>query len=86
MEKILYDTSKLIDIYKKDKKAQGYTTIFNLIEFPKALELDLNVLYPTKYDYNTALRLSTVKNRKTDTCSGRRYISNCYEHESCDKR
>ncbi len=59
MEKILYDTSKLIDIYKKDKKAQGYTTIFNLIEFPKALELDLNVLYPTKYDYNTALRLST---------------------------
>lgn len=44
----IYDTSKLIDIYKKDKKAQGYTTIFNLIEFPKALELDLNVLYPTK--------------------------------------
>ena len=59
MEKNLYDTSKLIDLYKKNEKIQGYTTIFNLIEFPKALELNLTVLYPSKSDYNLALKIST---------------------------
>ena len=59
MEKTLYDTSKLIEVYKSNKKIREYTTIFNLIEFPKALKLDLNVLYPTKLDYNLALEIST---------------------------
>lgn len=59
MEKNLYDTSKLIDAYKKNESIQGYTTVFNLIEFPKALELDLSVLYPSKSDYNLALKIST---------------------------
>jgi len=49
----------LIDLYKKNEKIQGYTTIFNLIEFPKALELNLTVLYPSKSDYNLALKIST---------------------------
>lgn len=59
MEKNLYDTTKLIDAYKKSEKIRGYTTIFNLVEFPKALELNLRVLYPTKSDYNLALEIST---------------------------
>ena len=59
MEKVLYDTNKLIEAYKSNKDIQGYTTIFNLIEFPKALELDLIVLYPSKSDYNLALKIST---------------------------
>jgi predicted nucleic acid-binding protein len=59
VEKNLYDTSKLIDAYKRDEKIQGYTTIFNLIEFPKALELNLIVLFPSKSDYNLALKIST---------------------------
>ena len=59
MEKNLYDTSKLIEAYKSNKDIQGYTTIFNLIEFPKALEFDLTVLYPSKSDYNLALKIST---------------------------
>ena len=59
MEKILYDTNKLIEAYKSNKDIQGYMTIFNLIEFPKALELDLIVLYPSKSDYNLALKIST---------------------------
>jgi len=50
---------KLIDAYEKNEKIVGYTTIFNLIEFPKVLELDLTVLYPSKSDYNLALRIST---------------------------
>jgi len=58
MEKNLYDTSKLIEAYKKNEEIHGYTTIFNLIEFPKALELDLTVLYPSKSDYNLALKIS----------------------------
>ncbi len=59
MEKDLYDTSRLIDAYKKKEKIRGYTTIFNLIEFPKALELNLTVLYPSKSDYKLALKIST---------------------------
>ena len=57
MEKAFYDVSKLIDAYKKNEKIHEYTTIFNLIEFPKALELNLKVLYPTKSDYNLYLHL-----------------------------
>ncbi len=59
MEKVLYDTSKLIDAYKKRENVRGYTTIFNIIEFPKTLELDLTVLYPSKSDYNLAIKIST---------------------------
>ena len=35
---------------------QPYSTS---IEFPKALELNLTVLYPSKSDYNLALKIST---------------------------
>ncbi len=59
MEKNLYDTSKLIDLYKENREVRGYTTIFNVIEFPKSLELDFVVLYPSKSDYNLALKIST---------------------------
>jgi hypothetical protein len=59
MEENLYDTSKLIDAYKTNLKIHGYTTVFNLVEFPKALELNLRVLYPLKSDYNLALEIST---------------------------
>ena len=59
MEEKLYDTSKLIECYKNRIPVRGYTTILNLIEFPKALELDLVVIYPSKLDYELALKLST---------------------------
>ena len=59
MEKKLYDTSELIECYKNRIPVRGYTTILNLIEFPKALELDLVVIYPSKLDYELALKLST---------------------------
>lgn len=59
MEKNLYDTSKLIDVYKRSGEIKGCTTIFNLVEFPKALELNLRVLYPLKSDYDLALEIST---------------------------
>lgn len=59
MEKNLYDTNKLIDAYKKTISLSGYTTIMNLVEFPKALEFDLEVIYPSKKDYDLALIIST---------------------------
>jgi predicted nucleic acid-binding protein len=59
MEKNLYDTNKLIELYKNEESVNGYTTILNVIEFPKALELDLRVLYPSKSDYRLAIRIST---------------------------
>jgi len=55
----LYDTNKLIDAYRKGEAIQGYTTILNLIEFPKAMEFNLNVLFPSKSDYTLALKIST---------------------------
>ena len=58
MAENLYDTSKLIESYKKNEAVRGYTTILNLIEFPKALEMNLKVLYPSKSDCNEALKIS----------------------------
>ena len=59
MEEKLYDTSELIECYKNRIPVRGYTTVLNLIEFPKALELDIVVIYPSKLDYELALNLST---------------------------
>lgn len=59
MEESLYDTNWLIDAYRENEKVEGYTTILNLIEFPKAMELNLRVLFPAKSDYNLAMIIST---------------------------
>jgi len=58
MEQILHDTSSLINAYKQRKQLRGYTTILNVVEFPKLLELKLTVIYPSKSDYNLAIKLS----------------------------
>ncbi|OEU53904.1 MAG: hypothetical protein BA871_17550 [Desulfuromonadales bacterium C00003096] len=58
MEQILYDTSSLINAYKQRKQLTGYTTILNVVEFQKLLELALTVIYPSKSDYNLAIKLS----------------------------
>jgi len=56
VEESLYDSSELIALRRSTDKVYGFTTIINLIEFPKAVELgELRVLYPTKEDYDTAL-------------------------------
>ena len=62
MEEVIYDTNKLIALLKTDKKGfKGLTTIFNIIEFPKALELkELDVIYPTIDDYNESLKISVA--------------------------
>jgi len=62
MEEVVYDTSALINLLKSGKKtAKGFTTIFSIIEFPKALELkELGVIYPTVSDYDEALQLSAA--------------------------
>jgi hypothetical protein len=59
VEEDLYDTSKLIDAYREGEILYGYTTILNLIEFPKAIDFNLRVLFPSKSDYNLALIIST---------------------------
>jgi predicted nucleic acid-binding protein len=60
MEEIVYDTSALIGLLKSGKRlAKGFTTVFNIIEFPKALDLkELGVIYPTVEDYDEALKTS----------------------------
>ena len=60
MEEIVYDTSALINLLRNGKQvAEGFTTIFNIIEFPKALGLkELGVIYPTVEDYDEALKIS----------------------------
>ena len=59
MEKSLFDTNRLIDAYRDGESLDGYTTILNLIEFPKAIEFNLRVMFPSKSDYYLALRIST---------------------------
>ena len=40
MDEIVYDTNQLINHLKTDKTSfKGLTTIFNIIEFPKAYKL-----------------------------------------------
>jgi len=60
MEEVLYDTSALINVLKSGKReARGFTTILNILEFPKALELkELGILYPTVEDYDEALKMA----------------------------
>src|SRR3990170_2888005 len=60
-EEIVYDTSQLISFQKSGKSiVNGFTTIFNIIEFPKALDLkELAIIYPTIDDYEESLRIST---------------------------
>lgn len=61
MEEVVYDTNLLISLLKKGKlTAKGFTTIFNMIEFPKALDLrELGVIYPTLDDYDESLKIAT---------------------------
>jgi len=59
VEKSLFDTNFLIDAYRGRESLDGYTTILNLIEFPKAIEFNLRVLFPAKSYYHLALKIST---------------------------
>jgi hypothetical protein len=66
MEEVVYDTNLLISLLKSGKRtAKGFTTIFNIIEFPKALDLkELGVIYPTLDDYDEGLKISASLLRK----------------------
>ncbi|ASJ08368.1 PIN domain-containing protein [Thermococcus siculi] len=58
-KKRLYDTNVLIDTVKnKNSLEDGYTTVLNLIEYPKGALLDLNLLIPTVKEYALAVELS----------------------------
>jgi tRNA(fMet)-specific endonuclease VapC len=66
MEEVVYDTNQLISILRSGKRnVKGFTTILNVIEFPKALDLkELAVIYPTLDDYNESLKISAALLRK----------------------
>jgi hypothetical protein len=66
MEEVVYDTNQLISLLKSGKRtANGFTTILNIIEFPKALDLkELAVIYPTLEDYDESLKISAALLRK----------------------
>jgi len=62
MEEIVYDTNELIDAAKKSLlDLKGFTTIFSILEFPKALEFEeLTVIYPNLDDYQESIELSVA--------------------------
>jgi tRNA(fMet)-specific endonuclease VapC len=66
MEEVVYDTNQLISFLKSGKHSvKGFTTILNIIEFPKALVLtELAVIYPTLDDYDESLKISAALLRK----------------------
>ncbi|MCZ7397529.1 MAG: hypothetical protein O8C59_03345 [Candidatus Methanoperedens sp.] len=47
------------DAYRDGESLDGYTTILNLIEFPKAIEFNLRIMFPSRSDYYLALKIST---------------------------
>lgn len=55
---ILYDTNEMIKAMKDGRKLKGFTTIINLIEFPKGVMLDLSIIVPSLKDYALALEIS----------------------------
>ncbi|WP_297421158.1 PIN domain-containing protein [Thermococcus sp.] len=58
-KKKLYDTNILIDLVKRGKSPrEGYTTTLNLVEYPRAISLDLNVIIPSPKEYALAVKLS----------------------------
>jgi len=62
MGEILFDTNTLIELAKSNQKnVEGYTTIFNVIEFPKTFGLfgKITIIFPSSQDYELALELST---------------------------
>ena len=62
MGEILFDTNGLIELSQTNKgEIKGKTTIFSIIEFPKALEIfkNLKILYPNSKDFDTSIFLST---------------------------
>ena len=64
MEKALYDTNVLIETAKSGKALNGYTTVLNVVEFPRALELGLTVITPSLEDYLLAIKISQAMVRK----------------------
>ncbi|GAB6100858.1 hypothetical protein JCM16138_00810 [Thermococcus atlanticus] len=54
----LYDTNVLIEARKNKKSLQGYTTVFNLVEYPKGALFKLTLIYPSKKEYRLAIKLS----------------------------
>lgn len=66
MEEVVYDTNQLIKFLKTGKQEiKGFTTILNIIEFPKALDLkELAIIYPTIADYDESLKISAALLRK----------------------
>jgi hypothetical protein len=62
METPLYDTSVLIEHMRDGAtKLDGFTTILNLIEFPKAVTLKgLDIIIPGKEDYDKGFEMSIL--------------------------
>jgi hypothetical protein len=61
MGESLFDTNGLIELQKANKTdISGYTTIFNILKFPKSLGFfkKIKILYPNSRDYESALILS----------------------------
>ncbi|RDE13034.1 MAG: hypothetical protein C4K48_09185 [Candidatus Thorarchaeota archaeon] len=62
METPLYDTNVLIEHMRNGETSlDGFTTILNLIEFPKAVTLKgLDILIPGKDDYDRGFEMSIL--------------------------
>ena len=64
----LHDTNSLIELKKKGESFEDgtdFTTIFSIIEYPKALEVEnLTIIFPDKSIYEAAVKLSTLLIKK----------------------
>jgi len=59
-KEVIHDTGSLIEVYRSGVRelSRGFTTILNIIEFPKALQIrGLNIIYPTHSDYKLTIEI-----------------------------
>ena len=51
------ETHKVLDTSALMEAKSGLTTVFSVVEYPKAVEYDIEILWPEKEDFILAIRL-----------------------------
>jgi len=62
----LYDTSALVELHavRRVRRLSGYTTALNVVEYPPAAVLGLEIIYPSRADYELAFSLQVKLRRR----------------------
>ncbi len=63
------ETNELLDTSVLIQEKKGLTSMVSMVEHPRAVEYEVQVIYPLVQDWNTALQLSAKLYAKGTPCS-----------------